>query len=134
MATTFSSHAIKTIPSVTTKPSSFLTTSNIKLSSPFSLSNHSLKLNSTLPHSSFTSVPKKSFTCRSQAQPVDSGNRHTSSQFCFFIAEINLSFLFFMLSRTPFWFLCSITMQKKSKNSVCTRSTSETVEALFTLD
>ncbi|WVZ07092.1 hypothetical protein V8G54_020438 [Vigna mungo] len=78
----FSSHAIKTIPSfsfqksVTTKPASFLTPSNIKPSSPFVSSNHSLakslKLNSTLPHSSFTSVPKKSFTCRSQAQPVDS--------------------------------------------------------------
>lgn len=139
----FSSHAIKTIPSfsfqksVTAKRTSFLTPSNIKPSSPFVSSNHSLakslKLNSTLPHSSVTSVPKKSFTCRSQAQPVDSG-RHTQFSILFFYSWNWTGVCLLHPLTSPFCFLCLITLQKKSKNWMCTRSTSETVEALFTLD
>ncbi|ESW11323.1 hypothetical protein PHAVU_008G020200 [Phaseolus vulgaris] len=73
----FSSHAVKTIPSssfltpVTAKPTSFLTPSITKPFSPFTSSNHSLTKSLKL-HSTLTSLPKNSFTCRSQAQPVSS--------------------------------------------------------------
>ncbi|RDX94187.1 Allene oxide cyclase, chloroplastic, partial [Mucuna pruriens] len=68
-----SSYALKTVPSSFVKPtSSFLTPSHTKSFLPFTSSTHfltkNLKLNSTLPHSCLSSVPKKSFTCRSQAE------------------------------------------------------------------
>ncbi|KAL2329707.1 hypothetical protein Fmac_017288 [Flemingia macrophylla] len=78
---TYSGHAFKTIPSsilkpVTAKPASFLTPSHTNSFSPLPSSNQSLtknlRLNNTLPHFCFSSVPKKSFSCRSQAEPVDS--------------------------------------------------------------
>ena len=91
---TYSSHALKTIPSssfvkpVSTKPTSFFTPSPTKPFLPFTSPNHSLtknlKLNSTLPHFCLSSVPKKSFTCRSQAEPVDSG-RHTQFSIFFLL-------------------------------------------------
>ena len=98
---TYWSHALKTIPSSFVKPvtvsakttSLYLTPSITKPFLPFTSSNHSLtenlKLNSTLPHFCLSSVPKKSFTCRSQAEPVDSG-RHTQFSILFL-------FLYFFL-------------------------------------
>ncbi|XP_027352049.1 allene oxide cyclase, chloroplastic-like [Abrus precatorius] len=77
-----SSYALKTIPSSFVKPlnanprSIFLSSSPTKAFLPFTSSNQTLtknlKLNTTLSHFSLSSVPKKLFTCKSQAEPVDS--------------------------------------------------------------
>ncbi|KAJ1443064.1 Allene oxide cyclase [Sesbania bispinosa] len=72
-----SSYALRTIPSSFVKPAcanprSFLSAPPTKAILPFTLSNSSftgnLKMNSALPHSCFSSVPKKSFSCKSQAE------------------------------------------------------------------
>ncbi|KAK7340786.1 hypothetical protein VNO77_21499 [Canavalia gladiata] len=72
-----SSYAFKTIPSsfVSANSRSFLTPSPTNPFLPFTSSNQplikNLKLNTTLPHFSLSSVPKKLFTCKSQAESVD---------------------------------------------------------------
>ncbi|XP_057754077.1 allene oxide cyclase, chloroplastic-like [Arachis stenosperma] len=82
-----SSYALRTIPASSIRPAntssrSIFTAPPIKSSllpftSPSNTSiTRSLKLNSTLPHSSyFTSVPKKSFSCKSQAESSEAAER-----------------------------------------------------------
>ncbi|OIW05462.1 hypothetical protein TanjilG_12053 [Lupinus angustifolius] len=72
-----SSYALNTIPSSFVNPSSIqsrslFTTPIAKNFSPFTPSNSkNLKLSSTLSHTFLSSVPRKSFSCRSQAEPID---------------------------------------------------------------
>jgi len=117
--------AVKTIPSssfltpASAKATSFLAPSIAKPFSPFTSPNHSLskslKLNSTL-----TSVPKKSFTCRSQAQPVVDSGRHTQFSSLIFYSWNLTGFGLIMRWTHPFgffaWLLC-----RKSPRTQCVR-------------
>jgi len=90
----FSSYALRSaIPTTFMKPSAIATPTSFltpplptSAYSPFTSSNPSLtsnlKMNTALPHSCFSSMPKKSFTCRSQVdQNSDIGNNHASFSF-----------------------------------------------------